>query len=70
MPDNELLRVYEDENGQLHANWTFDNKHAQYRLLGGLLGALVDAETEEVIKKESGSGLIVPPSGLTLPGGH
>jgi hypothetical protein len=70
MPDNELLRVFEDADGQLHASWTFDNKHAQYRLLGGLLGALVTAETEEVIKKESGSGLLVPTSGLIIPGGH
>ena len=66
----ETLLVVTEVDGQLHVNWSFDNKHAQYRLLGGLLGALVDAETEEIVKKESGSGLVTPPSGLIIPGGH
>ena len=70
MPDTELLRLWEDENGELHASWGFANRHNQYQLLAKLLGACAEAETHEMIEKESGSGLLVPPSGLILPGGH
>ena len=69
MPDTELLRLWEDENGALHAKWGFDNRHNQYRLLAKLLGSVSMAEDEDIMKAE-GSGLLVPPSGLILPGGH
>lgn len=70
MPDKVLLQVVVLESGQLQATWATENKHWQYRLLGGLMGSLVAQEDSEVVERESGTGLIVPDGKLIVPGGH